>query len=660
MPLQNDENQALKPKDLLFVLAIAGRIDAQSRLLAQDFETGRHVYYGYAVLDSLSSSYSMFKYFFDVFVSNNDPDLMHEMMMTPGGIIAIVAESLFLVAFSLFACRYENADSESIEKFISSAWPYLRGVMKGLKNAYKGWRSAVQAISVIGGVDLKYAIIPVGLTLGIFAAANRFWSLREVENRKLMMKQNAALLLEIMKGESLTNEQLQKKLSEIAYQSDESRHRLFFSVAAGGLIDGLYLYVGVLSLSVVTPPVFIAMAIMCSIYTLACVVTRLYEEYDYQLRLLITQTNCKLALITNELETRYMRLLVLNNKPNQTQIELDEIKSLKNSVADLIGRFDEMRCLLRAQTSRSYLSASLLGIKNGLFAYSALASILFLIAAILILTSTAFPPALLVFSVSLGMVFMLGFLAHSLVINYFHLNNNPGADERPYDQLIQMRIRLQDEPDNAFLLKANEFRCTLKDGLTLDPSPQFFFPEWFEVIRSFFSGVSKGQKFVDFAGNPLQEADAQGHYHDTPVMYILAVFSSILFAVILAFRALARGLGRAPLAKVDLAGQIKDEPPQESSQKENNDGAERVERIIDKIISGSEVIEQKAPPIEKPIQVIRPRSVSAPSSTNTKYSFFRRSVDDQPKPKLPHSTSEDSIVSFTKNTPPISTVRGLE
>ena len=33
---------------------------------------------------------------------------MHELMMTPGGIIAVTAESLFLVAFSVLAVKFDG------------------------------------------------------------------------------------------------------------------------------------------------------------------------------------------------------------------------------------------------------------------------------------------------------------------------------------------------------------------------------------------------------------------------------------------------------------------------------------------------------------------------------------------------------------------------
>ena len=56
----------------------------------------------------------------------------------------------------------------SYKKFIATAWPYFRDVMKGLKNAYKGWRSTVIAINVIGNVDIKNLIISYWIGLGYF------------------------------------------------------------------------------------------------------------------------------------------------------------------------------------------------------------------------------------------------------------------------------------------------------------------------------------------------------------------------------------------------------------------------------------------------------------------------------------------------------------
>lgn len=574
MSLENDENQALTLKDLTFILAIAGRIDAQCRIIASELDKDSRIYYAYAVFDSLSSSYSMFKYFFDVFFANNDADSMHDAMLTPGGIIAIIAETTFLVSFSFLAALFDNEKKGSIEKLIATAWPYFRDVMKALKNAYKGWRSAVLAVSFIGGLDLKSIISPIGLVLGLFAAANRLWLRRMVEKRKRQMSANAELLLVIKKLEFFSHEERIAYLKKIKYQSLESREAAFVAVAAGGLLDGLYLYGGVLSLAALAPSLFIAMSSVCIVFIIGCIVTRVYEEYDFQLRLFITQTKCKLALISKELETDYGKWLLLKDKINKTEVELGELAQLESNLCVLINKLEEKRALLKKQVTRNYLSAALFGMKNGLYAYSALASILFLVATILLLAGVAFPPGLVIGCIVTGLVFMIGFTLHSLITNYIHLKKQKNTEEGSFQHIIDMKNHLEMHSNEAGL-DATAFKESLHNGLCYDASPQFFFQEWFEVFRSLFSGFGKGQKFADFSGNPLQEMDDQGHYHDTPIMYLIAAISSLAFGIILALRALAKGLGKT---KPGQENQTAKKEPQNINVENHTEKKETIEK----------------------------------------------------------------------------------
>lgn len=542
---------------LTFLLAIAGRIDAQSRLLAQKLDKNRYIYHGFAILDSLSSSYSMFKYFFEVCMPNNDPDSMHEFLTSPQGIAAISAEALFLVSFSFLASVYDKEENNSVKKFIASAWPYFRDVMKGLKNAYKGWKSLVQILGTISGADLKYMIIPVGLVLGVFAAVNRLWLRSMVEARKKQMDANKELLIEIqqLNVNAFTPLDREYYLSRIAYQENEERVHAYLAVAAGGLLDGLYLYIGVASLSVFAPPLFIAMSVLSAFYTLSCVITRLYEEYDFQLRLMITQTKCKLGLVTKEMEISYAKLLTLEGKTEKIPQDIDEIKRLKAELCGIIKSFEDLRQTLKEQSTHSYLTAGLLGMKYGLYAYGVLTSVLFMVASVFVITATAFPPALLAAFIISGLVLMAGFAAYTLRAHSQHLQKQKDAEEKehPYTQLMEMKKNIETEAEDADILTSDSFGASVKDGLVLDPSPQFFFQEWFEIFRSLASGISKGKNFSNFAATSLQEADSEGHYHDTPIMGIFAIANAVLFSLVLGLRALARGLGRPPLGQVNTS-----------------------------------------------------------------------------------------------------------
>ncbi|KTD76529.1 hypothetical protein [Legionella waltersii] len=567
----SDDKPPLKHKELVFILAIAGRIDAQARLLAKELDKDQYVYYTYAVIDSLSSSYTMFKYFFDVFISTNNTDLMHEVLCSPVGMLTVALESLFLVSYSFFAFKYDSEKEDNFKKFIATSWPYFRDVMKGLKNAYKGWRAAVVAYSLISGLDTKYLIVPVGLVLGVLSAANRFWIRGMLEARKQMMISNAALLTEIKKLSSLTHEEHEEYLKRIQYQSLDTRRGALLSAAAGGLIDGLYLYVGVLSLATLAPPTLTIMATICVFYTISTIITRLYEEYDFQLKLLITHSKCKLALTSKELETCYANLLGLKSQEHKSRKDLLEIARLERELKGLMNQFEEQRKILSEQLNRGYYSSFLLGLKNGLYAYGALASLMFFVGSAIALAGIAFPPALLIACVSLGLIIIAGFLAEAIISDHWNSKNPPPQkEEHLYQNILVLKDELEHGLDSTLPSK-EEFKKAINDGLDIKPAHQYFYQEWFEVFRSLFSGFGKGQKFVSFAGNSFQEMDDQGHYHDTFIMNCLAVVSGLFFGAVLALRALARGLGRQQLGQVSLVSESESPsppPPKEQTNKQ--------------------------------------------------------------------------------------------
>lgn len=562
----NDDNHALMHQDFVFILALAGRIDAQKnaaikkpqfkkeqmgmdgswcddevKLFAQQIHKSRYISYSYSVIDSLSSSYSMFKYFFDVCLGGTADD-MHELMMDPVGIVTISIEALFLVSFSFLANYFDddNDNREDYQKWITTAWPYFRDVMKALKNAYKGWRGFVVALNLLGLTDINALIIPVSLGLGLLAAVNRYFIRSITEARKEMMKINAELFISLKKLSSLTADEAVVYLKRIQYQSSSSKHLGYLTAAFGGFIDGLYLYMGALTLAALSPALLMAMASLCVFYTLSCIITRLYEEHDFQLRLMVTQTKCQLSILTRRIQTCHARLLLLQDFDDENDIFLGEKNQLKVDLSALIAQFEMQRQLLEQQSSRSYFSAVLLGIRYGLYAYGALSSILFFTSSLLFMGGIALPPILVVISISLGAVLMLGFLVHSLITQAQHNSSLATNEEQktPYHDLFVLG------QDDATLPSKEQVNKSLKDGLNVKEAPRHAFQELFEVFRSLFSGLSKGQKFVDFSGNPLQEVGADGHYQDTPVMFLMGAINALLFGSVFGLRALARGFGR--------------------------------------------------------------------------------------------------------------------
>lgn len=665
MSLKSDVNPPLKHKDLVFILAIAGRldaqlkwltkeisvastqIDAQSKALAKELDKEAHIYKAYAVLDSLSSSYSMFKYFFDVCLGGTADD-MHNFMLTPAAIVGITIESVFLVGFSFLACQFDKEKENNWKKSIADAWPYVRDVMKGLKNAYKGWRSTVIALNLLHVTNANALIMPVGLILGVFAAANRYFMRSITEARKAMMGANSKLFLELQKKPPLTACEVDIHLNEIKAQTDMQRYLGFFSASLGGFVDGLYLYVGVLGLATLAPQLLIVMASLCAFYTLACIVTRIYEEYDFQLRLMITQAQCELEILNKRIQSSFFRLLTLKDRV-PTDANRLEINALKKEICILFDQFDAKRQFRQKQVNRSYGSAFLLGMRHGLYAYGAYSSVLFLVSGFLMLGGVPFPPAFIAISVCLGLVLMIGFIIHALVENYQHRKQQgPEVEITPYSELMDMRKQFErdekEEQEALALFTAKKMTESLKDGTNVKAPPNHYFQEWFEVFRSLFSGLSKGQKFVEFAGNSLQEVGDDGHYHDSPLMFVLSAFSALLFGAVLAFRALARGLGRTPLGTNNESITIT-EPKQE---------------VIDSVTVG-ETAEAQASALPEPsITEDKGESIHAnkrndsPKNSDTllsMFGFFKAN-------SLQRSKSDKSIFKHAQ-TIPTSTVQGL-
>ena len=561
MTSNSEEQQGSSPpENLTFPLAITGRLDARLLILAKDLHEKKSIYQIFNILDAINCNQSFIKYCRDITNLNNNNDLMHDFMLTPGGIIAIVSGSLFTAAYAYFACNDEK-DADEVKQFISTTWPYLRDVIKALKNAFKGFRSTAQLIHLLGGADLQNLIIPISLALGIAAMINRMFIRHMQESRKTMMKVNAETISKIMLKDKISKENYGHYLTAemCQRQSLALRAQAYLSVFMGGLIDSLYLYVGFVGVASLSYPLLIAMAAFCIFYSVACVVTRVYEEYEFQLRLLVTHSQIHLALITKELQTTYIQLLNSRLDPVSDPVKN---KQLQKDVYDLIKQFEETRAKIHSQTNRSYFSAMLLGLKHGLFAYGALASVVFFVAAILTLSSVAFPPGLLIACVALGAAFITVAITHSLIANYLHLNKEKAQKNPAYDDLMKMKDHLKNIEENAsgttliepsMFVKPSSFREAINSELTIDSSPRYLFPEWIETIRSLFSGLGKGQKFVDYAFNFLQIKDENGHYRDTPIMFVLCAISSVVFGIVLCLRALAKGLGKAPIVSVDLA-----------------------------------------------------------------------------------------------------------
>ncbi|WP_287008113.1 hypothetical protein [Legionella sp.] len=539
-----------------------------------------HLIYGiYGALDGLSLSYSMLKYLWDMlFGSPSVSDDMHDWLIEPEGILAAASGSITLIVFSMLANHFSDDDENLFKRYIAIVWPYCRDTMKGLKNAYKGARSTLQLVETLsGGQSLAHLFVPVGLVLGGLSVLNRIWYRRMLTQRKTMMKENARLLEEI---QNATDFDLLPRIADdptdlnnpnpIKKQSKSVRLGALLSAAYGGVVDGLYLYIGVFGLCSLAPPVLIAMTVFSSIYMLASIATRIYEEYDYQRKLRIAEAKIELAHSGKTIELmveKLHRLHVEIARGNNNEALLSEQQELVVQFNQAIQLFEEKRKNYRSITTLSYSSAVLAGAKRGLYAYSALASVVFAVGTILVLASMPFPPFLLISCISIGMLLLIGFIAHSLINAHQHRLkqkelieaelNTVGPIEN--EKLIHIKW-LYEEGRNAQNLEPEKVKVAILEGMAIDPTPQYFFEEWFEVFRSFFSGFGKGAKAVGLMMNPLEVADDKGHYHESLIMMGFIAFSAFIHTITLAARAYAR-MGKDPLEKPFMVNKLDESDP---------------------------------------------------------------------------------------------------
>ena len=589
------------------------QLDAEIRKAAKEMHDRNIVYTLFALIDSFNLSYSFLKYLFDVLTSHgslDSSDTMQDWMETPLGGITAATTALTFIVFAMLANHFDEKNSNAVKRYIAISYRYFRDILKGTKNGLKGWYSASKVIGSLSGHDLSHLVIPIGLVLGILAAANRVWYSWMVSERKKMMKANADLLSKIKNTDDLTLEQLEEWQQKIRRQSSKLRAMAYLSAGYGGVVDGLYLYIGVFSLCSFAPPVLAVMALFSTLYFVSCVATRMYEEYEFQRKLDVSQTKIALATSGRKIELYYLKLQ-----------ELSEQLALDNDAGELLTRQAELTTLffeeckeykanrdkLCALTSFGFTSAFLAGLRDGLAAYGAIVSILFMIGSILLLSSIPFPPLLLMSCISFGLVCLAGFITYSLISAYCQYEKKSSNEELiiAEEKLDKIRQLVKDVENQVNTLEEEKVRETINDYMNIDPAPRFVFQEIFEIIRSFFSGWPKGTKSATFAASFLKDVDANGH----PVMLAIMVVSCSFHAIILALRAFCRAYGRPPI----------DEAPTPAKKEA------RPEVVISNV-------EENSSPSNERNRYVEPREerASNPSLLNSIHGFFHKKKSPSP------------------------------
>lgn len=540
-------------------------------------------------------------------------------------------------------------------KYIIQIWPYFRDSLKGLKNSYKGINSLLMAFNLLGvlGVhDLNLLIVPVAVALGGLTILNRIWYRRMKNQRKEKQDENSRLHKEILACKTMTEEDAANfRLRIQPAQNQKERAKGFGSAVLAGFTDGLYMYMGVFTVAAsLTGPFFIAVCALSAVYVLTSVVTRIYEEYDYQNKLKASQIKVELALAIHLLKTQLQKLDELLEKSDSSVEEEDKLRA---NIAKNWEQLAQSRKDLKSLSTILNTSALLGGLKNGLTAYGVLASILFAVGAILLLSSVAFPPALLVTVVFLGMACLIGFTIHSLVASYRYRREQrelcKSADDllestKKKVELLQVMSKEELERSKQRQLVKSILE-TVDDNdkrLLVKSSPQYSFETWLgkclEIARAFFTGVKQAVKSENFTIGAFCQ--------DTLVTIIATAVGGLISAISGALRALAKGFGHNDNDVYDHSAPVRSLPPLSSSTStELSSASSALDGQHDGLISPVESENQLKLEESLPRPLINPRGRRHSSFFN----FHNDSTTEiVPVIKSPRAASSLSVLSIFK------------
>lgn len=328
------------------------------------------------------------------------------------------------------------------------------------------------------------------------------------------------------------------------------------SAVFSGLVDGLYTYMGILCLVTLTPGLLAVMTFSCVLFTLARVINRCTEEYEYQQELSLSKYRTEEILLEQELREAIWHAQSLNSEciddPKSSSIHnKDDIKTFDN----ILSRSRKLREDIKAAIVHTPQRARLNGLRSGLYVYSAISSIIFAISALLLaMFQIALSPWFLASGVVIGLISLYGFVSLSLENNKRHLNEHDTKDEeeiikKEFSKLQAILLK-KENGSSAINSKIDDDLTYFKKIMSVKKSPQYSIQEISEIARSCFSGLGKGWKAIDFLMNSWLVTNEKGHYQENQLMASLGFLLSLLYCYSYSTKAFGKQL--KPLDQADF------------------------------------------------------------------------------------------------------------
>lgn len=518
----------------------SGRLAFQHAYFTKKIHELRYLYALSAFLDGEILAYGSIKYYFDVLEATQASiNPLRDWLLTSKGMVCAAAESAVLIGLSLIANTSNKDDPSAFKQAIMDLWPYVRNIVGALKDTSRSVRNTLKIGSLLTETNLTYMMMPAGLTVTAATVLNSIWFQRMHGQQKELKDELQALLSEI-KAINIVNEgdldiakfqehraKLAKYLEKIGHQSSTEQQYAYLSAAYTGMIESFVEHLGVVILISFTSPAFIPIAACSIVFSLATIITRIYEEYEYQRSLEIDSLAIKVLLKKHELA-----LLTSSEKSNDF---VEQYGLILAEMAELQEQIDARKT--------SVLTNTLSDIRNGLATYMVINRVL----VTSLICFGAVPTSLLIGNGVIGIALLTGFTMYALIKycqqQYAQKNN----DNNKFQAL-----------ENAYF-KANRILDSLvQSHQTIAAAPgSSFFRTWFvsdlvNLARVFCFGLKNGQKLMGYVLMiSFLEASLHNDLQDKPIIMKLAVALGIFSAFILTLRAYTFSFGSQP--KIEVA-----------------------------------------------------------------------------------------------------------
>lgn len=531
--------------------AFSYSVHALSQLPAK-LHSSLFIYGFYGLLDGVNTAFGTLKYVIDVHCANtsvSSTDVLRDFLVTPEGIAIVVIESLVLAGCAFAGNVFENDGVKHTgwEKLSAIFWRYLRDALKALKNAYKGIRNLLVLWSMIAGQsDVLRFILPIGLALGVFSALNRMFIRYMRERRKDKTNINEQLIKEInalkLAAQATPKnyiEELHHLLNglpktadnnaKLGMQTQSLRSTVIGYAAAiyNSFLDAPYLILGLVSLAVLSWPLFITLTTFCVFFLSVCIATRIFEEYNDQRLLLISQTKLQLAACLAEIKYLSQQLDSAEEGADTNEI----VKSIFSKFSEAIGLKEK----LQQQSVLSTTEVVLGGLLNGMNAFQSLTSMAFAVSSLCLILAMPYPVLLLMSLGPIGIVFLIGFVSLALTKHWKFLEKNPVPKSGDNPTVKDILARLKNPLDTSI----EEIQAITDDivAIPVHVSPQTFFEKITDIFRLFWSGLGKGFRIVDATAR-------DGDNDHSSIVAMVAWVAAGLYAIVYTLRGFAR-LGKA-------------------------------------------------------------------------------------------------------------------